>query len=170
VLIAYIGVWLSGSLAGTVVPALYALKQIPIVAKVTMIGAAVYLLCAWTLPAFVGYVGLAIAVSVNSLFNTAIYTGLLFTRYGVPWDPAVGRFYRRCIPSSLAAGVVAYLIHSTLAPVAGIGVGARLAAVGAAGIGGLGMYAILLLALRTEEVGTLALLIRRRFSAREAAL
>jgi putative peptidoglycan lipid II flippase len=165
VLIAYIGVWVSGSLAGTVIPALYALKQVPLVAKVSILCAAVYLLCASALPALFGYLGLAMAISINALLCTGIFAGLLFTRCGVPWDPAVGRFYRRCIPSSVAAGVVAYLVHSTLAPFVGIGVGSRLVAVLIAGVGGLCTYALILLALRTEEVGVLAVLVRRRFGA-----
>jgi peptidoglycan biosynthesis protein MviN/MurJ (putative lipid II flippase) len=166
VLIAYIGVWIGGSLAGTVVPALYALKQVPLVAKVSILCAAVYLLCAATLPALFGYLGLAMAISINWILSTGIFVGLLFTRFDVPWDPAVGRFYRRCIPSSLAAGVVAYLIHGALAPFAGIGAGSRLVAVAIAGVGGLCTYALLLLSELIAILGivnTLALSVFERF-------
>lgn len=112
--IAYFGLWLSNSLAAPVVPALYALKQMRLLALVEPLGVVVYLAGALTLTRVFDYLGLALALSLNFVFNTLLYAYFLFVHQRVPFDMQIVQFYCKCIPATVAGVAVAWLTYPLL--------------------------------------------------------
>jgi putative peptidoglycan lipid II flippase len=170
-LAAYFGVWLTNSLGGTVVTALYALKQIRMVSLVEIAGTVLYMTLALTLPWAFDYLGLALALSANYLFNTGIYSYLLFVYLKIPFDSQVAVFYLKCIPAALASATVARLAYSGMAPLwnhffmAGTARSvADAGAVASATLTALGVYMVILWIMKAPELAMLWKAMSRRMS------
>jgi putative peptidoglycan lipid II flippase len=159
VIAAYAGVWLSHSLTGPIVPALYALKQMRLVSLVELVGVAVYLLAAVTLPRMFDFLGLAFALSLNYIFNAVIYAYFLFCRLRVPFDAQITRFCFKCGVATLAASAVAWSAYGEFTrgmdieryagPSRAIG---DATAIACATILALGAYLLTLVSLRSPEL------------------
>lgn len=170
VLLGYFGILATNSLAGQIVPTLYALKQARMVALVSMLGTAVYVVSAFALTPHLNFLGLALALSLNYLFNAACYTYVLFRRLHVQWDPMVTRFYVRSSLATILASAVAYWLYAVSVPSSDIlsqlpfgrGMITDVLPLAFAGAGAMIVYLLALVLSRAPEIGLLWAAFRRR--------
>ncbi len=166
VLVGYVGIFAANALGGQIVQTLYALKQSRAIAAISIIGSLGYIVGAITLTPRWGVLGLAVALSLNYLFNLLAYAFLLFRKLRAQWDPNVTRFYWTASAAAILAGATASSVYGALG--APDFVTDQIIALGTAVGMALGLYTSILLVMRAPEIPMLWSALTRRVVEKDA--